>query len=81
MALVRVIFHMLFHLSILSFDFTIFIMAIQQSPNIPIPVYDASKSYELFEQEIDLLELFTDVPLAKGAGAIALFLPDDVKSN
>ena len=81
MALVRVIFHMLFHLSILSFDFTIFIMAIQQSPNIPIPVYDASKSYELFEQEIDLLKLFTDVPLAKGAGAIALFSPHDVKSN
>ena len=54
-------------------------MAIQQSSNIPIPVYDASKSYELFEQEIDLLELFTDAPLAKGAGATAFFLPNDVK--
>ena len=68
---------------ILSDNFVIpglsFVMA--SSSKIPIPVYDASKSYELFEQEIDLWELVTDVPIAKRAGAIALFLPDDVKSN
>ena len=48
---------------------------------IPIPVYDVSKSYELFEQEIDLWELVTDVAVAKRAGAIALLLPDDEKSS